>query len=207
PSAAAPGVRRRDRGDLAGAGVAAAVLSGTSEPGAGGRRPPGGAGRREARRAAVDQARRRAPGRPQAGDLRVPGRPLVRLRRRPPAAAGAGGRAVRRRPAAGRDAVARPGLPAGLVRVGVRAGGGGAGAQRPSCGAAACKALITFWMCSSSGRPISSAPLKTSSRWTPRAKAFSLRRFLTPATSTSATALLGLMRATATTKPDSSSQA
>ena len=62
-------------------------------------------------------------------------------------------------------------------------------------------------MCWSRSTPNSLAPLKTSSRLTPRAKALSLSFFLTPAVSTSWMDLLGLMSAQAVRKPASSSQA
>src|SRR5437588_540362 len=66
---------------------------------------------------------------------------------------------------------------------------------------------MTAAMCSSSGMPISSAPLTISSRRTPFANALSFIFFLTDATSTSASRFVGLTSATAITNPLSSSAA
>src|SRR5207253_8472061 len=68
-------------------------------------------------------------------------------------------------------------------------------------------AWITKAMCSSSGTPSSSAPWRTSSRFTPRANALSLSFFFTEATSRSPQLLDGRTSAQATRKPHSSSTA
>src|SRR5258708_2389577 len=69
------------------------------------------------------------------------------------------------------------------------------------------RAAITNAMCSSSGTPSSSAPWRTSSRFTPRANALSLSFFLTEGTSRSARLFDGRTSAQATKKPHSSSTA
>src|SRR4029453_1468330 len=80
-------------------------------------------------------------------------------------------------------------------------------APRPSAFSWGRRALRTNPMCSSSGTPSSSAPLITSSRLTPRAKALSLSFFLTLETSRSCRLREGRTRAQATRKPASSSTA
>src|SRR2546421_7607175 len=68
-------------------------------------------------------------------------------------------------------------------------------------------AWITNAMCSSSGTPSSSAPWRTSSRFTPRANALSLSFFFTDATSRSAKLREGRTSAHATRNPHNSSTA
>src|SRR2546425_1179086 len=68
-------------------------------------------------------------------------------------------------------------------------------------------AWITKAMCSSSGTPSSSAPWRTSSRFTPRANALSLSFFFTEETSRSPRLFDGRTSAQATRKPHSSSTA
>ncbi len=67
--------------------------------------------------------------------------------------------------------------------------------------------MITLPMCSCSGRPISSAPRRRSSRETARAKALSFIRLTTDDDSRSRTLFDGRMSAQAVTKPAISSQA
>ena len=66
---------------------------------------------------------------------------------------------------------------------------------------------MTLAMCSSSGKPSSSAPFRRSSRLTARANALSFIRFTTEAGSRSSTLLLGLTSDAAVMKPAISSHA
>src|SRR6266702_4284484 len=80
-------------------------------------------------------------------------------------------------------------------------------APSPSAPSTGRSAWITKAMWSSSGTPSSSAPWRTSSRFTPRANALSLSFFFTDATSRSAKLRDGRTSAQATRKPHSSSTA
>ncbi len=83
----------------------------------------------------------------------------------------------------------------------------GIGRYRPTSGATAVRKRTMLATCSSKSRPSSSAPASSISRGTARANALSFIRLRTLAGSTSASFLVGRISATATRKPDSSSQA